>query len=111
LNATSAIYQETVDHFTTTVSGGRAIVSVAGELDIFTAPALRAAFTDAILKNGPAARERFLTLLRAGGSDYPYELYKRAGVDMASPEPYRALVARMNRLMDEIDALDHGRAD
>ena len=48
MNATSAIYQETVDHFTTTVSGGRAIVSVAGELDIFTAPALRAAFTDAI---------------------------------------------------------------
>jgi len=29
-------------------------------------------------------RERFLTLLRAGGSDYPYELYKRAGVDMAT---------------------------
>jgi oligoendopeptidase F len=66
-----------------------------------------AAFTDAILKDGPAARERFLTLLKAGGSDYPYELYKRAGVDMASPAPYRALVARMNRLMDEIDALDH----
>jgi anti-sigma B factor antagonist len=49
LNATDAIYQETVDHyFTTTVSGGRAVVSVAGELDILTAPALRAAFTDAI---------------------------------------------------------------
>ena len=76
-----------------------------------TSMAGAAAFTDAILKDGPAARERFLTLLRAGGSDYPYELYKRAGVDMASPEPYRALVARMNRLMDEIDALDHGRGE
>ena len=72
-----------------------------------TSMAGAAAFTDAILKEGPAARDRFLTLLKAGGSDYPYDLYKRAGVDMASPEPYKALVARMNRLMDEVDALDH----
>jgi oligoendopeptidase F len=64
-----------------------------------------AQFTDAILKEGAPARARFLTLLRAGGSDYPYELYKRAGVDMASPAPYRALAARMNRLLDEFEAL------
>lgn len=43
--------------------------------------------------------------LRAGGSGYPYDLYKAAGIDMASPAPYRALAARMNRLMDEIEAL------
>jgi oligoendopeptidase F len=64
-----------------------------------------AQFTDAIIKEGAPARERFLILLRAGGSDYPYELYKRAGVDMASPAPYRALAARMNHLLDEIEAL------
>jgi oligoendopeptidase F len=63
-------------------------------------------FTDAIIKEGAGARERFLTLLRAGGSDYPYELYKRAGVDMATPGPYRALAARMNRLLDEIEQLE-----
>jgi oligoendopeptidase F len=62
-------------------------------------------FTDAILKEGAPARARFLTLLRAGGSDHPYELYKRAGVDMAAPGPYRALIARMNRLLDEFEAL------
>jgi len=65
-----------------------------------------ASFTDAIVKLGAPARERFLTLLRAGGSDYPYELYKRAGVDMATPGPYRALAARMNRLLDQIEALE-----
>ena len=64
-----------------------------------------AAFTDAIGKDGASARARFLTLLSAGGSDYPYELYKRAGIDMATPGPYRALAARMNRLLDEIEAL------
>jgi oligoendopeptidase F len=63
-------------------------------------------FTDAIIKEGAPARERFLALLRAGGSDYPYELYKRAGVDMATPAPYRALAARMNRLLDQFEALE-----
>jgi oligoendopeptidase F len=45
-------------------------------------------------------------MLRAGGSDYPYELYKKAGIDMATPGPYQALVARMDRLMDEVEALE-----
>jgi oligoendopeptidase F len=53
----------------------------------------------------PGALERYLDLLRAGGSDYPYELVKRAGVDLASPAPYQALVARMSQIMDEIEAI------
>ncbi|MEO8925397.1 MAG: oligoendopeptidase F [Caldimonas sp.] len=71
-----------------------------------TSMAGAAEFTDAILKEGAPARDRFLTMLKAGGSDYAYELYKRAGIDMASPAPYQALVARMNRVMDEIEALE-----
>jgi oligoendopeptidase F len=63
-------------------------------------------FSDAITRQGVPARERFLTLLRAGGSDYPYELYRRAGVDIATAAPYQALTARMNRLMDQIEALE-----
>jgi oligoendopeptidase F len=70
-----------------------------------TSMAGAAQFTDAILKEGAPARERFLKMLKAGGSDYAYELYKRAGIDMASPTPYQALVARMNRVMDRIEAL------
>jgi oligoendopeptidase F len=71
-----------------------------------TSMAGAAQFTDAILKQGPPARARFITMLRAGGSDYAYELYKKAGIDMASAAPYQALAARMNRLMDEIEALE-----
>jgi len=71
-----------------------------------TSMAGAAAFTDAILTQGASARERFLKLLRAGGSDYPYELYKAAGIDMATAAPYQALAARMNRLMDEIETLE-----
>jgi oligoendopeptidase F len=70
-----------------------------------TSMAGAAQFTAAIEKEGKPAADRFLAMLRAGGSDYPYDLYKRAGIDMADPAPYRALVARMNRIMDEIDSL------
>jgi len=51
------------------------------------------------------ALKRYLDLLRAGGSDYPYELVKAAGVDLATPAPYQALAARMNAIMDEIEAI------
>lgn len=47
----------------------------------------------------------YIDLLRAGGSDYPYVLLRNAGVDLATPEPYRAVVDRMNAIMDEIESL------
>jgi oligoendopeptidase F len=64
-----------------------------------------AQFTEAIQKEGAPARDRFITLLKAGGSDYPYPLYKTAGIDMAQPAPYLALMTRMNRLMDQFEKL------
>jgi oligoendopeptidase F len=65
---------------------------------------------DSVLKGEPGARERYLKLLSSGGSDYPYELVKRAGVDLATPAPYRAVVARMDRIMDEIEAIQKRHA-
>ena len=70
-----------------------------------TSFAASALFADRILANEPGARERYLEMLRAGGSDYPYELVRRAGVDLADPAPYRALFARMNGIMDRIEAI------
>jgi oligoendopeptidase F len=58
-----------------------------------------------IVDEGEAGVENFKNLLRAGGSDYPYNLLLAAGVDMATPAPYRAVVERMNALMDEIEDL------
>jgi oligoendopeptidase F len=63
----------------------------------------------------PAANEReegvrrFLDLLRAGGSDYPMNLLKRAGVDLGTPAPAEAVVKqldlRVTQLEQEIDRL------
>ena len=62
-------------------------------------------FATEILKGTPGARDRYLAILKAGGSRYPYELVKEAGVDLASPAPYQAIVARMNAIMDQIEAI------
>jgi len=70
-----------------------------------TSIAASSLFAKQILAGDAGARERYLALLAAGGSGYPYELVKAAGVDLATPAPYEALVARMNRIMDEIEVI------
>lgn len=75
-----------------------------------TSLAASSLLAESVLRQEPGAVERYLDLLRAGGSDYPYDLLKKAGVDMATPAPYRAVVTRMNRIMDEIESiLDRGQ--
>ncbi|MEQ1570471.1 MAG: oligoendopeptidase F [Myxococcota bacterium] len=63
-----------------------------------------------VLNKKKGAVDRYLGLLSAGGSDDPYVLLKGAGVDLASPEPYRAVVARMNAIMDQIEVIEAKRA-
>jgi oligoendopeptidase F len=58
-----------------------------------------------IVENGEVGVDNYKNLLRAGGSDYPYELLRAAGVDLATPEPYQAVVNRMNAIMDEMESL------
>ncbi|HYG27404.1 MAG TPA: M3 family oligoendopeptidase, partial [Caulobacteraceae bacterium] len=62
-------------------------------------------FDDQILTGGAKARDNYLNVLKAGGSDYPVEVLRRAGLDMTSPAPYRALVAKFSRTLDEVEKL------
>jgi oligoendopeptidase F len=71
-----------------------------------TSMAGAAEFADMIEHEGAPARDRYIAMLKAGGSDYPYALYKKAGLDMATSAPYEALMARMNHIMDQIDAIE-----
>jgi oligoendopeptidase F len=48
--------------------------------------------------------ERYLTLLRAGGSDYPMNLLARAGVDLSQPETVRAVASELNMLVGRLEA-------
>ena len=57
------------------------------------------------------AARRYLAFLSAGGSKYPIELLKDAGVDMTTDEPLDLTMRQMSRVMDEMEAiLDRRRA-
>ncbi|MGE0089151.1 MAG: oligoendopeptidase F [Bacteroidales bacterium] len=49
------------------------------------------------------AQERYLTLLKSGGNDYPVELLKKAGVDLNTKEPFLAVVKRMDDLVNQLE--------
>ena len=74
-----------------------------------TSIAASSLFADSVLSGEPGARERYLGLLRSGGSGYPYELVKKAGVDLATAAPYASIAARMDRIMDAIEAIQAKR--
>ncbi|MBT8075234.1 MAG: oligoendopeptidase F, partial [Gammaproteobacteria bacterium] len=70
-----------------------------------TSLAASSLFAEAVLQGRPGAVENYMKLLKAGGSDYPYELLNQAGVDMATPAPYQAVFTRMNAIMDQIEGI------
>jgi oligoendopeptidase F len=70
-----------------------------------TSLAAAAYFSHAIAAGDIEVQDTYLGVLKAGGSDYPYDILKKAGLDMASPAPYQALVARLNMLLDLMEAL------
>ena len=55
------------------------------------------------VKNGKeGAFDRYISLLKAGGSDYPVNICKKAGVDLTSKEPFMAVVKRLKELVEEL---------
>jgi oligoendopeptidase F len=50
-------------------------------------------------------RDSYLALLSSGGSKYPIDLLKDAGVDMTTSAPFRAAIAEMNTVMDEMERM------
>ena len=62
-------------------------------------------FVDRILAGGASERETYLDVLRAGGSDHPTAILRRAGLDMTTPAPYRALVSKLDATLDAIERL------
>jgi len=62
-------------------------------------------FAEKVLSGKPAERDRYLSVLKAGGSDYGYATLRKAGLDMASPTPYRTLVAEFSKVLDQAEAI------
>lgn len=54
---------------------------------------------------GTGKRDAYLKMLQSGGSKYPIDLLKDAGVDMTTSLPFRASIREMNTVMDEMEKL------
>ena len=70
-----------------------------------TGMAAAVALARAILDGEPGALERYLTFLKAGASDEPLAVLRRAGVDLTTPEPVSAALAEFERLLNELESL------
>jgi oligoendopeptidase F len=63
------------------------------------------ALADRVTHGGRAELDDYLGFLKSGASKDPLDLLRGAGVDMESPAPVAAALARFSRLVDELDSL------
>jgi oligoendopeptidase F len=61
-----------------------------------------------VQSTNPATRrgavDRYLNLLRAGGSDYPMNLLAQAGVDLSQPDTVRAVATQLDDLVTRLES-------
>jgi len=63
------------------------------------------ALADRVLSGGEKERQDYFTFLKSGGSRFPIESLKVAGVDMSSPEPVNAACRVFGKLVDELEKM------
>jgi oligoendopeptidase F len=63
------------------------------------------ALSEKVLAGEAGATQRYLKFISAGGTKYPIDLLKDAGVDVTTDEPLDLTIKKMNRIMDEIEKL------
>lgn len=68
-----------------------------------TGYAAASAFSKAILDGKENAVEKYKGFLKSGGSDYPINILRNAGVDMTTDVPIEATIKRFNELLDMIE--------
>ncbi len=56
-----------------------------------------------VVEEGADAVQRWLQVLKAGGTLKPLELLQLAGIDLSSPAPIRSAVAYVGGLIDELE--------
>ena len=64
-----------------------------------------AALSNGILTEGAPAVERYINFLKAGSSDYPIEVLKKAGVDMTSNKPILDACKVFDEKLTELEQL------
>lgn len=60
-------------------------------------------FSKMIIEEGETAVERYKEFLKSGGSDYPINILKKAGVDMSTPKPLEDTIKRFDELLEMLE--------
>ena len=68
-----------------------------------TGYAAASAFAKSIIEGKEGAVEKYKGFLKSGGSKYPIDILKDAGVDMTTSEPLEATIQRFNELLDMME--------
>lgn len=63
------------------------------------------ALSEMVAKGGEAERQKYITFLSAGGSDYSLNILNRAGVDMTTPAPYEAAFKRFDYFVGQMEEI------
>ncbi len=63
------------------------------------------ALSQRVLNGGAKERDQYLSFLKSGGSKYPLDVLRDAGVDMERPEPVATAMKRFSKLVDELEEL------
>jgi oligoendopeptidase F len=63
------------------------------------------ALAERVLSGGEKEKTDYFSFLKSGGSRFPIESLKVAGVDMSSPAPVEAACKTFGRLVDELEKL------
>ncbi|UCH66373.1 MAG: oligoendopeptidase F [Ignavibacterium sp.] len=63
------------------------------------------AIVEKMNEEGQPAIDAYYNILKGGGSKYATELIKDAGIDPMSPEPVELTMKKMNRVMDQMEAI------
>ena len=63
------------------------------------------ALSERVLSGGEKERNEYLSFLSSGGSKYPIESLKKAGVDMSTPEPVKKAAEYFGKLLDEFKSI------
>ncbi len=103
-----------------TYYGGAAVIDSQLELECLRIPHFYSAFyvykyatglsaavalSQRVLAKEAGAIERYLGFLESGGSKFPLDTLKVAGVDMTTPEPIQRTIALFEQRLDELEQL------
>ena len=100
--------------------GGRVVIDPRLSLECFRIPHFYSSFyvykyatgisaayalAEGVSRGGKSELIKYLNFLEAGGSGYPIELLKEAGVDMGSPQPIQTALGKFSDLVDQLETL------